>query len=441
MSDSVKQLRELLAIVDIDAAPILATLSLAQHELPTALAVCGGRLIEARFRIAGAFEVELAHCQASLNTRDVNRAALRKQGLAMTLIDAFIGDSARPSFAGESDPFVSVLRIDWPGASALINGQACLLTAPDHWLVTTTLPAARELLPNLPLTRVAQPAFLRILSAADLPVAIDGSALRTLELYAAAPIGRVRALLGEATGLRTLVLHADALLDSGLFDQFELAELTSLVLPNAANLTASGCARIARWRSLKALSVQGLGMQSDNLHLLAELAAAPFFEALTHLDLMLFQSRAPLDPTLWASLWEGREFALCTLQLRFLSAGLLSQVWRGGFPHLRVLDISGNDLREQLCAALVGAELPKLEDLDVRGNSLTPTALRAFASAQPFPTLRRIAVALASDTMQDYADWNGAQVGRGPVPMDAREIERDWLAGTGLRVFAGFGPG
>jgi len=440
MSNPVEQLSELLAIVDLDAAPILATLSLAQRELPTALEVCGGHLIDARLRIERAFKVELAHCQARLNSRDVNRAALRKQGLATSLIDGFLGDSAQPSYVGESDPFVSVLRIDWPGVSALVNAQACLLMAPDHWLLTTTLPSAHELLPDLPRTPAARPEFLRIANQADLPLAIDGSGLRSLQLYTAAPAQRLRTLLSEATGLRALALSPALLLDCGLFDEVEFTELNTLELPNASDLTATGCAQIARWPSLKILRVQGLGMQIDNLHLLAQLATAPFFGALTHLTLLLFRARAPLDPTLWASVWEGREFAFNTLQLRFLNADLLSQVWRGRFPHLRVLDISGNDLREQLGAALAGADLPKLEDLDVRGNSLTPPALRAFACTRAFPAMRRIAVAFASDSMEDYRDWNGAVVGRGPLPMGDREIERDWLAGTGLRVYAGVAP-
>lgn len=426
-------LRELLAIVDIDAGPTLTVLGLMQRQLPRALAICGGNLVHARFRCADAWRVELAHCAATLNTRSVNRQALRQQGVGKALIDGFIGDSARPAYTGESDPFVDVLRIDLPGVSALLNphNRACLLTSPDHWLVIDRLP--EPFLVDCPRTPAPRPDFLRLTTPADLPDGIDATALRSLELGCGGFAG-LREVLAAAPALRRLCIHDASLLDSGIFDDLALPALERLELPAAAQLSIDGWSRTHAWTAIRSLRIHGLGLAQDNFEVLQSLGRAPFLSQLRELDLALFTRKTSPDARRWAELWEDREFAVETLRLRYLDPAQWRAVWSARFPLLRTLDMAANGLRDQLRAALDGAALPLLHTLDLRGNSLSPQALRDFAHAHPFANLRRIGIALDSEVMEDYCDWNGAVVGRGPVPLSAAEIEAKWLSGTGLRV-------
>lgn len=260
-------LRELLAIIDIDASATLAVLSLAQRELPHALAICDGNLVKARFRFAEAWRLELAHCAAALNSRSVNRQALRKQNIASALIDGFIAESARPAYAGESDPFVDVFRIDLGEVSALLNphNQACLLTAPDHLLINSLLPPLVG--PDWPRTPAPRPSFLRLTTPADLPPGIDASALRSLELACGAFAG-LREVLTSAQQLRHLCLRDPGVLGSGVFDDLEMRELERLEIPAAAGLSVDGWSRARNWTAIRSLRVHGLGLAQDNFDVL-----------------------------------------------------------------------------------------------------------------------------------------------------------------------------
>ena len=83
MTDSGDALRSLLAIVELDATPILVTPSLAQRKLPSALDICAGEMVTARFRFARACEIQLAHCGARLNGRSLeNRRSTRQDDKA-----------------------------------------------------------------------------------------------------------------------------------------------------------------------------------------------------------------------------------------------------------------------------------------------------------------------------------------------------------------------
>ncbi len=427
-------LRELLAIVDIDASATIAVLGLAQRELPKALATCGGDLIKARFRLAQTWRCELAHCAARLNTRSVNRQALRKQGVAAALIDGFIGDSARPQYAGESDPFVDVLRIDLGEVSALVNphNSGCLLTAPDHFLIDGLLPEIE--LPDASRTPPSRPRSLRLSGPADLPDGVDASALQSLEL-GSGEFDALPKLLASARDLRHLRIHHVGLLGSGIFDGLKMHALERLDLPDAAGLTVDHCSRIRDWHAIRALCIHGPGLTHSNFDVLTALSGAPFWTQLVELDLLMHTSGKTLDTARWDELWADREFALESLQLRFIESSGWRAVWRARMPRLRRLSMAGTDLRDQLRSALEGASLPHLELLDLRDNSLSPEAVRDFAQTHRFPSLRRIGIKLNSELMEDYCDWNGAVVGRGPIPLTASEIEATWLAGTGLRVF------
>ena len=433
-------LRDLLAIVDIDAAPILATLSLLQHEFPEALEVCGGVFLSAQFRVAAAFKVELVYFGAKLASRDVNRKALRKQGIAGTLVEAFIGSSAIAQYPGESDPFVQVLRIDWPSASALLNAStlSCLLTAPDHFLIKLRLPEARLILPQTPEVEISKPNFLRVKEAMDLPRKLDGSSLRSLEIASHINLDGLREALLEARGLRRLVIGQSNLLEGGLFDELSLPELETLELEVGAAFGAQGWNRLLQWPSIRILRLHGLETRSEgHLEILQLLAAAPFWEQLTHLNLRISARWEPLDAALWGELWSGRRFALETLQLSYLTPERMSQVWRGHFGSLKTLDVSDNNFKAELGNALAGADLPLLETLDIRGNSVQGDALRELVTTRRFAALKRVAIRLYGDETEDYCDWNGAVVGNGSVHLTDREIEKLWLAGTGVCVFDG----
>lgn len=431
---NVTALRELLAIVDIDAGPALAVLSLAQRELPRALTICDGNLTQARFRFGAAWRLELAHCGARLDSRSINRQALRQHKLAPALIQGFIGDSARPRFAGESDPYIDVLRLDLDEVSVLLNphNQACLMTAPDHLLIDGLLPDDSP--PDWPRTPAPRPSFLRLSTPADLPHGLDASALRSLELSGGVFAG-LRELLMTATELRHLCLHDPGLLSSGIFDGLKMRVLEQLELPDAAQLSVDGWSRVQSWDGIRLLRIHGMGLAQDNFDVLALIGRAPFWKALRELDLMLFTRYATLDEELWGELWSDQVFALQTLRLRYLDSAQWSAVWRGHFPRLKSLGLADNGLRDHFREALAGAALPQLESLDLRGNNLSPQALREFALNHGFASLKRIGVQIASEQMEDYCDWNGAVVGSGPVPLRAAEIEATWLAGTGLRVF------
>ena len=436
IDSSADALRDLLGIVDIDASATIAVLGLAQRELPRALAICAGDLIKARFRLAETWRFVLAHCAARLNTRSVNRQALRKQGVAAGLIDGFIGDSARPQYAGESDPFIDALRIDLGEVSALVNpqNQGCLLTAPDHFLIDRLLPEVE--LPDASRTPPSRPRFLRLSAPSDLPDFVDGSALQSLEL-GCVQLDALPKLLASAQDLRHLRIHHTGWLGSGIFDGLAMHALERLDLPDAAGLTVDHCSRIRDWHGIRALCIHGLGMAHSNFDVLTALSGAPFWTQLVELDLLMYTSGKTLDSVRWEELWADREFALESLQLRFIESSQWRAVWRARMPRLRGLTMAGNDLRDQLASTFDGASLPHLELLDLRDNNLSPQAVRDFAQSHRFPGLRRIGIKLNSEVMEDYFDWNGAVVGRGPIPLTASEIEATWLAGTGLRVFDG----
>jgi hypothetical protein len=438
-SEICESLRSLLAIVDIDATPILTALSLVQREFPAVLAICADDLMQARFRFDATYKSELGDCGATLASRDVNRAALAQMGIPPALIAGFLTDTAKPRYAGESDPFVYVLRIDWNQASALFNTHngSGLLTAPDHALIDAPLPDVRALQPALPRTPLARPSYLRVGTAADLLPRVDGSDLRTLEIGGRVAFDSLREVLAQSRDLRHLQLHDAGLLTTGVFDEVELPALESLTLATGGWLDGVGCAYIAQWTGLRTLRVGGLDTRNGRLpEVLAELARMPTWERLTELALSIHSSFAPVDAALWDALWTGRQLALERLRLRYLAAPTLQRLWQARFPSLRVLDFSDNNLADALPEALNGAALPALEAIDLRGNNLSGPGLRAFVLARQFPRLERVAMSMSGDEMQDYHDWNGAVVGSGPVPLDERDIEQRFLAGTDVRVVA-----
>ena len=278
-----------------------------------------------------------------------------------------------------------------------------------------------------------RPRFLRVSVPADLPDAVDGSALQSLELGCVPDA--LPELLESAHDLRHLRIHHAGLLGSGIFDGLKMHALERLDLPDAAGLTVDHCSRIRDWHAIRALSIHGLGLAHSNFDVLTALSGAPFWTQLVELDLSMHTGGATLDPARWEELWADREFALESLQLRFIESSGWRAVWRARMPRLRRLSMAGKDLRDQLQSALEGASLPHLELLDLRDNGLSPQAVRDFAQTHRFPSLRRVGVKLNSELMEDYCDWNGAVVGRGPIPLTPSEIEATWLAGTGLRVF------
>lgn len=430
---SMQGLRELLAIVDVEATPMLAILSLAQHEFASALAICENDFVQARLRFADLFKVEINHFGSRISSRDVSTAVLKRQGMAAALVADFLGDIP-------ADCYIWVMRVDWPEASALFNprNKAALFTSPDHWLLSTLLPEFSELAPDAPRAGVESPRFLRLLSAKDARPNLVGDALRHLEVGAGAPRDALRELLSAARGLETLVLRESALLESGIFDNLALPMLRRLDLLDAAALTESGWERVHQWPSVRRLKIDRFGVMPGSFAVLHSIGDTAFWTALEHLDLRLSARQSTLDPSIWANVWAHKRFELTFMRLRFVDQAMLAAVWQGRFDVLAELDISRNDLRDGAVEALRDAVLPALRALDIRRNSIADSSLRKFAMQHGFPRLMRVAIDVSSDEIESYHDWNGALVGSGPVPLSADAVQAEYLAPVGLGIFPGF---
>lgn len=245
-----------------------------------------------------------------------------------------------------------------------------------------------------------------------------------------------RELERRAPHLRALFTDEGSVLSPALFDGLEFPELTNLDLLPSCRLEEAGkvfekfthLRKLSFWASTPAQCKTGFPL----------LAAAPFWDRLTHLDMMFLRKAADsgLHQTEgWADLWADRTLSLEMMKISVLKFPAVETLLKARYPRLRYLNLAAA-LPEALLPAIANADLPALEILDVRFNMISGDGLKTFAQTarQHLPNLREVGVELFTGERVDFNDWNGALVGGYDVQYSPEELERMYLEGTGISV-------
>ncbi|HXU28977.1 MAG TPA: hypothetical protein VN851_00230 [Thermoanaerobaculia bacterium] len=239
-----------------------------------------------------------------------------------------------------------------------------------------------------------------------------------------------------APHLRALSTDGSSVLSDALFDGLEFPELTKLDLLPSCRL--EGAAKIfEKFVHLKQLSFWA-STQEQCETAFPLLAAAPFWDHLTHLEILLLLSASDLDLNPiggWTELWLGRELSIEMMKLSGLEFPAVETLLKAHYPRLRYLSLAAA-LPEALLPAIASADMPALEILDVRFNMISGEGLKTFAQTarEHLPNLREVGVEMYTGERVDYNDWNGALVGGYDVQYTPEELERLYLDGTGISV-------
>src|SRR5262245_52230384 len=162
-----------------------------------------------------------------------------------------------------------------------------------------------------------------------------------------------------APGLQALSAGEHSEVVDSLFEGLEFPELTKLELLPGYRLEGAKpiFERFPRLRQLRYWT----RTHEQNEATFPALAAAPWWDRLTHLDLQfLFRSAERLQETgSWAELWAGRELSFELMKATNLSLESVDALLEARFPRLRYLSVS--TLPDALLPLLANAELPALE--------------------------------------------------------------------------------
>lgn len=418
---------ELLAIVDIDARPLLAVLSLAQAHLPAALEVCNGQVLPAVFRFRDACAAQLRHCQVQASTRDASVRALHAQGVPEALATAFLGTHVASATH-------TLMRLDAPQWIALVHPASAraLLMQPDHVLISDALDDAQRWMRELPSTPRVQPDWLEVSDAQSIAPALDASALRTLRWSGPLPLSPGLATLGALPALRSLGLSATQLADADVLEQLPLAALQTLCVSGVGNGSAVLGECLRRCSSLRRLRLHG--MYPGALALLPQISARA---GLTHVDLQISDLKDTAANPHWVNFWPDLP-ALRDLRLAFISCADLVPVLAPGAALLERLLIAGQDLAADAARLLQQSKLPSLRELDLAHAGVDGPLLQSLAATRASPLA--VAIELYGEELETWHDWNGAVVGSGPLRLTDAQIAQRYLRGSGWRVIDAFRP-
>ncbi len=299
------------------------------------------------------------------------------------------------------------------------NLKCVIGTATTIEVIDWTLPDPWALVPDWPRTRPADRRRLALREA--------------LRVHDPRAWDKDRAALRRhAATLRSLVLDVRAVRDPADLAALGMPALRELSLSSLSLLaSADGAAWFDGLGALRTLQVAV--PLSDAGPLLGALRASPRWVALTSLVLHAFE----LPDEAWRALWDGGPLALEALRACWLSPAQAGAVLRARLPALRVLSLGGSALGEAYLAALLDADLPLLQDLDLRDANVPPQAFLAMAPAlrRAFPALRRIGLDYPSDRPVQYHDWaGGPAVASGHERMTREELETGFLAPIGLTL-------
>ncbi len=106
------------------------------------------------------------------------------------------------------------------------------------------------------------------------------------------------------------------------------------------------------------------------------------------------------------------------------------------FPRLKSLALSGPELSDEYLSVLSQTSLPQLEDLDLRGTSISREAFQKFAPkiCQAFPRLERIGLQFIDGEEPCY-DWGGGVAeSYSPIFMSNEALESSFLVPIGKRL-------
>lgn len=172
----------------------------------------------------------------------------------------------------------------------------------------------------------------------------------------------------------------------------------------------------------------GFTMPDDGL--IAAMAALPWWRQLTFLEAKF----VGLEKTGGlGALWEGSALE----ELRLCYPGPADARCLLGFPFakLKVLALCG-EAGDGFLRELAVADMPRLQDLDVRRLRVTEDGVREFVAAKRagLPRLKRLGIRFASTRVTDYHDWDGTVVDSGNEWMSPRELQKAVFAGSSLRL-------
>lgn len=376
----------------------------------------------ARIRFRRDHDAALQRSQTMLSVTRISAAQLATMGCT----EAATARLLAPPGGGAPGLKTPLLRLDWLSSTVLFNPHnGVLLMPPEREILPPPAP------PVVP--RPAPPPQRRLVieqPAVQLPPQEHWSAVEDLSLGAQPWPPELAALLEAAERLHTLTLHSAAQLGATALAHCPFPALRTLVLQGTRDLDQR-----QRWRDrLHALSgIQRLRIACKaDPALFATLAAAPWWQELSHLDLDCIYLRQA-EPG-WSALWQPPP-ALRWLRIRYLDrAAALPLLRTGGLPALAHLALVQGEIDGALLGHLGDLQWPRLQQLDLRQQNFQPGALAALLASGAFPALTALAASFSSDRRIDYTDWDGSVVGHGYAPMEPAEVQQACgFAARGLR--------
>lgn len=215
--------------------------------------------------------------------------------------------------------------------------------------------------------------------------------------------------------------------------------------PHVQELSYLGCASLveakAFFAALPGLRTVSFWTSAANEKIdapaLAALASSACWQKLESLELSVAYRGVPFESLEgWESCWTGQLMSLSELSLRSLSLEAIQSIWQAEFPNLvrlRVNPALSETLLDQLFQC---AQLPQLEQLDIRFNLISGEALKRFGerARERFPKLREIGIEFYTGEKEEDYDWNGAVVQSFDVQYSPEAITEMYLKGTGIEV-------
>ncbi len=222
---------------------------------------------------------------------------------------------------------------------------------------------------------------------------------------------------------------------------------TRVSMPSIQHFSYTGCRHFEQGEKVFAAMPNLIGLSyfpvrktfPQNAKIIQGLDRSGLWERLEFLYVRQLPISSPFAESIrWPDLWKGRNLNFVEMNLSFGNPRDALVVLQANLPRLERLSISPC-LGEEVLETILSSKLPSLQYLDLRFNSISPTALTCFAKAMTLrgSPLKEVSIDLYDNERIEHYDWNGAVVESFNSPLFGDDITRLYLTGTGLKAVQG----